>query len=136
MTWRVAACLLQLRAQIDLMAPMRSKANDGTIGDFSHAARESDHNPWVRDRGVGVVTAIDITDDPDDGCNAAALVAALIASRDSRIKYLIWNRQIISSNVSPWSWRQYSGRNPHTKHFHLSVHADKGLFDSTIPWSL
>ncbi|HKV33547.1 MAG TPA: hypothetical protein VJP89_04485, partial [Pyrinomonadaceae bacterium] len=61
MAWRVAKSLLRLREQINELAPNRSKASDGTIGDAAHASRKSDHNPWVKDGSIGVVTAMDIT---------------------------------------------------------------------------
>jgi hypothetical protein len=118
------------------MAPSRSKASDGTIGDAAHRTRDSDHNPWVTDGGVGVVTAMDITHDPDDNCDAAAIVQALIQSRDTRIKYIIWNRTITSSITQPWVTRPYGGKNPHTKHFHLSVRPEKSAYDSTTPWEI
>jgi hypothetical protein len=136
MSWRVAKSIIQLRDQIDIKAPKRSKASDGTIGDAAHAASTSDHNPWVKDGAVGVVTALDITDDPADGCNAQQIVQALIESRDPRIKYIIWNKQIISSTVKPWDWRPYGGKNPHTRHFHLSINSEKHLYDSVEPWQL
>jgi hypothetical protein len=136
MAWRVAKSLLHLREQIDDTAPQRSKASDGTIGDAAHAARSSDHNPWVIDGSVGVVTAMDITHDPDNGCDAERFVDALLRNRDGRIKYIIWNRRIVSSRVQPWTWRPYTGKNPHTKHFHLSVVDDKAGYDSTSPWHL
>jgi hypothetical protein len=121
---------------VNARAPGRSIASDGTIGDGAHQTRDSDHNPWVQDGGVGVVTAIDITHDPDDGCDCNTLVNALIVSRDRRIKYIIWNRQIISSQTQPWAWRPYHGRNPHTKHFHLSVLPEKSLYDSRNDWQI
>lgn len=136
MAWRTANCLIQLRNQINQMAPNRSKASDGTIGDAAHASRSSDHNPWVRDRGVGVVTALDITHDPNDGCDCNDIVDAFVRNKDARIKYIIWNKRIISSQVQPWVWRRYSGRNPHTKHFHLSVRPEKKHYDSTEDWHI
>jgi hypothetical protein len=135
-SWRAAKSLLTLRAQVDARWPGRRTDRDGTIGDAAHQARDSDHNPWVRDGLIGVVTAIDITHDPASGCDAEALVSALVISRDRRIKYIIWNRRIISATVSPWIWRAYTGRNPHTKHFHLSVSASKPLYDAQEPWAL
>src|SRR5688500_8887776 len=120
MSWRTAKSLIRLRDQINVLAPQRSKASDGTIGDARHRRSTSDHNPWVDDRAIGVVTALDITHDPEHGCDCEALVQKLIDSRDSRIKYIIWNRQIISSTVRPWTRRAYNGTNSHTRHFHLS----------------
>jgi hypothetical protein len=134
--WRPAKSLVVLRSAIDSAHPGRNKASDGTLGDAAHAGRDSDHNPWIKDGLVGVVTAIDITHDPMSGCDANRIVAALVASRDRRIKYIIWNRQIVNSTVAPWRWRPYTGRNPHTTHFHLSVASSKAQFDDESPWQL
>jgi len=123
--FRVAKSILTLRDQIDKMAPGRDKSNDGTIGDTSSQARKSDHNP----NSDGVVTAIDITHDPSHGVDAGAIVEALRASRDPRIKYIIWNRRTFSSEVNPWEWRPYTGPNPAENHFHLSVVSDQLLYD-------
>lgn len=136
MAWRIAKSLARLREQINGLAPSRSKASDGTIGDAEHASRNSDHNPWVKDGNTGVVTAIDFTHDPKNGCDAQKIVNALVKSQDKRIKYIIWNSQIISSSVSPWIWRPYAGKNPHNRHFHLSVKSDKALYDSTDKWEI
>ena len=136
MAWRVAESLKKLRDQINQMAPNRSKASDGTIGDAAHASTNSDHNPHVKDGNIGVVTALDITHDPDDGCDAQKIVDALVKSKDKRIKYIIWNKKIINSSVQPWIWRDYNGKNPHTKHFHLSVLPSKSHYDSTSSWSI
>lgn len=134
MAWRVARSLEKLRDQIDAAAPRRNKASDGTIGDADHQNRESDHNPWC---GPGVVTAIDITHDPAKGVDIDKLTDDLQRSRDSRIKYVIANNMIMSgsSGPSPWVWRSYSGSNPHTRHFHLSVNCNASK-DNTRPWEL
>lgn len=134
MVWRVAKSLLILRDQINQYAPHRNKASDGTIGDEHHAHTNSDHNPQVLDGNIGVVTAIDITHDPAQGCDAQAIVNALVDSKDKRIKYIIWNKHIISASVQPWVWRDYHGASPHDKHFHLSVVPVKALYDYTLPW--
>ncbi|HEX6903316.1 MAG TPA: DNA/RNA non-specific endonuclease [Thermoanaerobaculia bacterium] len=138
--WRVAKSLLALRNQVNAKAPRRSKASDGTIGDAAHATRNSDHNPWVRDGAMGVVTAMDITHDPANGCDAGALAEAIRASRDARVKYIIWNRRIASSSViggvAAWTWRPYTGSNPHSKHVHISVRPEKAAFDSEASWAV
>ncbi len=133
MTWRVAKSLLQLRKQVNEKFPDRAKAWDGTIGDANHASRASDHNPWV---DGGVVTAMDITHDPAHGVNSQALADQLRASRDPRIKYIISNRRICSSAVSPWAWRPYSGSNPHDHHVHVSVMPDRKFYDDEAPWEI
>ena len=138
--WRVAESLVMLRNQVNSEFPGRRKASDGAIGDSAHASRASDHNPWVIDGAMGVVTAMDITHDPVHGCDAGRIVEALRSSRDQRIKYLIWNRRIMSStqigSVPAWTWRTYTGKNPHDHHFHLSVKPDKSHYDSHENWSI
>jgi len=136
MAWRLAKCLETLRGEVDAKWPHRSKASDGTIGDESHQTRDSDHNPWVRDAGVGVVTAMDITHDPAHGLDSEQLAEALRQARDPRIKYIISNRKIASSEISPWEWRPYSGTNPHNHHVHISVKSDKPHYDSITAWRL
>lgn len=136
MTWRVARSLEKLRSQVNARVPGRRKDSDGTIGDAAHASRSSDHNPWVRDGSVGVVTACDITHDPAGGCDAGILAEVLVASRDPRIKYIIWNRRIISSETQAWVWRKYSGSNPHNHHMHVSVKAERMFYDDTRDWAM
>lgn len=133
MSWRLVESLKTLRKQLDELFPNRSKVSDGSIGDTSHSARKSEHNPDSQGR----VCAIDITfdNDPSDGvgvdCNWLADV--LVANKDPRIKYIIWNKEICSSKQSPWQWRSYHGKNPHNHHLHISVIGD---VDSTKPWNL
>jgi hypothetical protein len=140
--WRVAECLKTLRRQVNQAAPKRKIVSDGTIGDDNHLTKgflSSDHNPHVREGAGGVVTAMDITHDPAGGCDAGKLAASLHAARDSRIKYIIWNRRIANSSavggVAPWTWRTYKGANPHDKHVHISVKPQKSLYDSTAAWT-
>jgi hypothetical protein len=134
MAWRVARSLDTFLAQLNAARPERSKASDGAIGDAAHASRSSDHNPWY---GPGIVTARDFTHDPAHGVDIAAIVEELRASRDGRIKYLIANGKIMAGacGPSPWTWRSYSGTNPHRKHFHLSVVASPACDDAS-PWQL
>ena len=135
-SWRLAVSLEQLRRNVNALAPNRSKRSDGAIGDAAHSTRDSDHNPWIQLNGIGVVTAIDITHDPNGGCDAEHLAHSLISSRDARIKYVIWNGQIFSATVQPWTWRRYGGRNPHDHHIHISVQATPERFDDASDWSV
>lgn len=134
MAWRMARSLDVLLAQFNAARPDRSKASDGGIGDAAHASRSSDHNPWY---GPGIVTARDFTHDPAHGMDGAAIVEQFRASRDGRVKYLIFNRRIMAGagGPSPWSWRSYTGTNPHTKHFHVSVVGSPACDDGR-PWQL
>lgn len=129
---RIAKSLDTLRSQVNALWPDRSKVNDGWIGDAAHQATPSDHNP----NAAGVVTAFDITNDPAHGPDAGKLAETLRFSHDPRIKYIISNRRIASSLVSPWVWRPYSGANAHEEHVHVSVMADPKLYDDPRPWAI
>ena len=135
MPWRVAKALLKLRGQIDAQYPKRSKKSDGSIGDAAHASRNSDHNPWIQDAGNGVVSAIDITHDPKCGLDTWKLAEELRVERDPRIKYVISNKRIWSATTQPYSWRKYTGSNPHSEHMHVSVKSTKSHYDDDSEWA-
>lgn len=137
MNWRVAKSLDQLLRQVNALYPNRDKSSDGSIGDAAHASRNSDHNPYIKDRdGVGVVRARDFTNDPIHGLLSEELAQKLIASRDDRIRYIISNRKIASGPAGPqsWSWRKYAGTNPHDHHCHVSVREEQKFYDDVAPW--
>jgi hypothetical protein len=131
--WRVANSLVTLRNQINSMFPGRNKASDGTIGDAAHQAQVSDHNPDKQ----GIVRALDVTHDPEHGCDIDILSDMLAATRDDRISYIIANGCILSgaTGIDPWRWRPYHGSDPHTNHLHLSVVADE-RGDDGRQWAL
>lgn len=126
MSWRVARAIDTLRKQINEIAPNRSKAADGTIGDAAHAARKSDHNP----NAAGIVCAIDITHDPARGMSAEVYANKLRLGGDPRINYIIWNKKI--ANVGG-QWRPNKG---HTQHFHVSLKQNPKLYDDPTPFNL
>jgi hypothetical protein len=130
--YRTAKSLGVLYDQVNALAPHRKRGYDGTIGDAAHAARKSDHNP----NAAGVVTAMDLTNDPAGGLDALKLAEALRHSRDPRIKYVIHAGRIFSAKVQPWVWRPYLGADAHQHHVHVSVDADPALYDSTAPWKI
>jgi len=117
--YRLAKSLDKLRAQVNEKWPKRSKASDGWIGDTSHAARPSDHNPDSR----GIVHAVDLTHDPANGFDSWKFADAILAAQDPRLKYVISNGRIGSgpAGPSPGEWRDYSGSNAHAHHCHISV---------------
>lgn len=107
----LAASLVVLRHEFDVLAPHRDRRSDGWIGDAAHQAEQSDHNPDAR----GVVHAIDVD---KDGVDMARCVAAVLG--DARLHYVIYNRKIWSGD---WQWgaRVYTGLNPHVDHAHFSI---------------
>lgn len=147
MTWRVAESLDVLLEEINKRSPHRSKVSDGSIGNAAHAARDSDHNPWVKDGATGVVTARDFTNDPGDGFDSSDFADWLRkrckAGDEHRVKYVISDRRIASASFSAsdrakgrkaWEWWPYNGLNAHLHHVHVSVSSTKSLYDSTRPW--
>lgn len=134
---RPAKSLVVFRDLIDRLHPNRNKISDGLLGDPAHAATgsASDHNPWVTDsNGVGVVTAIDITHDPENGVDIGKIAEILRLNRDPRIKYVIAQGKAFEPARFGWGWQKYEGDNPHDKHLHLSVNIDN--YDDTRPWVL
>lgn len=130
--WRVAGSLDRLREQVNEKWPSRSKISDGSIGDAAHASRTSDHNPWLRVAGIGVVTALDLTHDPTHGPSGDQLAQSLIT--DPRVKYVIFNRRIWKARTG--TWEPYRGPNPHNHHVHVSVKSEAAHFDNRSDWSL
>lgn len=139
---------VKLLAQLDNAFPHRDRASDGWIGDASHAAVVSDHNPCWSCPGdrYGVVRARDF--DASFGGNAGYnstkeswafaqdLRHAMLAG-DSRISYIIaWDNDrkadfICSMNpgYQPLGvWRPYTG-DSHQNHVHVSFTADGDFRD-------
>lgn len=134
--WRVAEALIQLRNQVNEKFPDRSKAADGTIGDAAHASRSSDHNPWVKDGHMGIVTGMDLTHDPLHGLDSEHLAECLRTSRDPRLKYVISNRKIAAFDHENFTWRPYHGKNAHNHHCHISVKPAQVYYDDKKVWNI
>lgn len=149
--WRVAGSLVTLLAEVNHRWPNRDKASDGTIGDVRHQHETtSDHNPWIHDsHGVGVVRALDVDSgpglNPDEAHDTIgdtvtkAVIAAAKAGHPAMGtgSYVIHERKIASAKSDPpWSWRPYTGSDPHTSHPHISVALHQGGYDSTKPWGI
>jgi hypothetical protein len=117
---RLSKAAEQLRSEINAKYPKRDKRSDGWIGDLSHSARKSDHNPdkngWVR--------AIDIDSDLLKGSSKeswllAETIKSLAVKGDKRLSYIIHQHRIASPRQN-WAWRVYKGSNPHVSHLHIS----------------
>lgn len=141
MSWRLAESLVVLLREVNQAAPDRSKLSDGTIGDPAHSSRVSDHNP----NEAGVVRALDVTHDPDGGCDAHELAERirLLGKAGGHPAlgpgaYVISRNRIASDTEDgePWDWEPYSGSNPHDKHAHVSVATAAGGYDSSRLWGV
>lgn len=138
MAWRLAKSIKTLLDQVNAENPHRRKDSDGGIGNAEHAARNSDHNPYIIVKGQGVVRAFDFTHAPETGFDAYAFAEMLLKNKDTRIRYVISNRKIASGKdgSQPWVWRPYSGKNPHDHHTHVSVTENEAEFDNPKSWNL
>ena len=125
-SWHLAPSLAQLRREINTRWPNRDKSTDGSVGDLSHAARASDHNPNSRRS----VNAIDVD---EDGIDAWGLVALLIT--DPRVYYVIYEGRIWQRkyNFVP---RPYTGINAHRQHIHVSIIQSVAAEQNTAPWGV
>lgn len=132
MAWFLSPALVRLRAEINTLWPHRDRASDGSIGDASHSARRSDHNPDYQ--AGGIVRAIDVD---EDGIPAWDVVARVIA--DPRTAYVIYEGRIWENPAAfpgRGYWRTYSGPNPHSQHFHVSVRRGTRWDSNDSPWGL
>lgn len=128
--WFLAPSLVQLQKELDGKFPGRPK--DGTIGDASHAARASEHNP-DRDSDpmpLGAVSAMDIYTAKID---KAAVLKALMA--DPRCWYCI-HAGFIYSRTHGFAKRKYTGSNPHTSHIHVSLMQTLTACNSKASWRI
>lgn len=131
-----------LLKQLNDHAPNRSKASDGSIGDAAHASRDSAHNPQDTEDSQDhndpdhQVDARDFTHDPAHGADMADFTEQLRVSRDERLYLVIFNHRQFSSYARdghpPFTWRPYSGSDPHTGHAHVEVNDYHN--DDTRPW--
>lgn len=134
MAWELVPNLLELREQLNRIAPNRDKASDGTIGDYTHSQSKSSHNPddtgrdnaeWDSDPdGREEVRAIDLDIDfRVPGLTGQLFVDHLVKYAKNGtfwwLRYVIYNRRIWSKN-SGWEPREYNGSNPHDKHVHVN----------------
>lgn len=125
MSYYLAPSLVTLRNEINAAHKTRDKSSDGWIGDASHAARVSDHNPDYS--AGGVVRAIDVD---KDGINVDELLKVLF--HDARVEYVIWNGGIYTRQ-NGFRRAAYTGPNKHTGHIHVSLRHTKEA-ENPRPW--
>jgi hypothetical protein len=127
-----------LLGEINRAHPLRSITADGGIGDEQHRQRRSEHNPCGC---CDVVCARDFTHDPKHGFDAHAFAEWLrnrvLHNLEPRVMYVISDRRIFSGpgeRHAAGVWRPYSGKNPHTKHVHVSVKHGPECYDDPRSW--
>lgn len=132
----LAPSLEKFRSEINAEFPGRDKTSDGWIGDASHAARVSGHNPcWTCDGNLhGIVRAIDVDSNGAPGQRTPVVDQVLkSAIGDHRIWYVIWNK-VIYSRTYNWAPRVYSGINPHDHHVHVEIMPTEVAAYDTTKW--
>jgi hypothetical protein len=109
--------------QATAICPLRKKASDGLLPSAAHINQNpnSDHNTGF---------AVDLTHDKLGGIDCVNLFQELKA--DKRVKYLIFQGKIWSSDRASEGDREYTGSNKHNKHLHISI--KEGCGDDTSPW--
>lgn len=136
--WRMARSLEVLRAELDGAYPHRDRRSDGGVGDTSHQARPSKHNPGPD----GIVEARDFDEDVKAGSRPlwpfvqylvrlgrAGTHPALGAGAHIIYEGRIW------SHARGWVERPYTGANAHEEHAHVAV-ADGPGKDSRKAWGV
>ena len=150
MAWHLVPALVSLRNEFDQLAPSRDRASDGSIGDSAHKASTSDHNiddgpnqgstPSEDADSLPEVHAIDVDRDlRKSGWTMDRAVKIIVdrhrAGKDDRLQNVIWNRRIASRSWG-WTWRAYTGSNPHDKHAHFSARYTTAAESDRSPWGL
>lgn len=130
----LADSLKALRASIDREFPKRDKSSDGWIGDASHAARVSEHNPCWTCTGYqhGIVRATDTDVDDNDAGRDLRREILNSAIGHPAVWYVISNG-IIYSRTYGWKALKYNGTNGHFKHVHISIlKTEKAARDTSL----
>lgn len=135
--WFTPPSLNAYMDEIEDAWPEGNSKYDGTVASRGHdlANPRSDHRPHPYTDSPGIVRATDAFVTPIQG---ARLFTALIESRDSRLKYAIYDHQIVASyktsHRAAWVPGPYDGYNAHVGHLHLSVLSTMDYFSH--PWNL
>lgn len=143
--WRLAPTLVQLLKEVNALYPLRDKTSDGTLGNASHAASRSDHNPDNR----RVVCAVDIDEDLGGSANQKypkfnsgqpakekllnRLLKAAKAGLLPQLYYVIYEGYIYS-RTNDFRPKVYNGPNKHDHHLHVSVYHEAYLADRKAKW--
>lgn len=132
----LAPSAVKLRDQVNDLFPQRDKRSDGWIGDPSHQARPSDHNPLWSAPGewAGVVQAVDIDVDDNDPSRDLRKMVIDACYGDYRVDYIISNGVIY--NHRSYGQKPYTGANAHFSHVHVSLIEYVSAWADTSPWSL
>jgi hypothetical protein len=130
----LAPSLVAFRNSVNKAFPKRDISSDGWIGDASHQARVSEHNPCWTCTGYqyGIVRATDTDIDDGDASRDLRLEILNSAIGHPAVWYVISNG-IIYSRTYAWKARKYTGENGHFHHVHISINKnEKSAKDTTL----
>lgn len=147
--WVVVPNLEECREQMNARFPLRDKTSDGSIGDTSHAASSSSHNPDLtgspefRDGdSKDEVRARDFDKDLRDagGVSMEDVVQLWVtmarAGKLPHLRYLIYNRRIWHKRDG-YVTREYTGQNTHEGHTHVNSDFNQTADSATgVDWGL
>lgn len=131
MGWVVVPNLNECRDQLNDRFPKRDKTSDGTIGDASHAASSSSHNPdktgnpEYRDGdSKNEIRARDVDadlNDPDYDMEDVVQLWVKLARAGVLwwIRYIIYKGRIWHKKDG-YKTREYTGKNKHDEHAHVN----------------
>lgn len=102
-----------LRVRVDAIRAVYPGLEIGEIGDQSHQAEQSDHNPDAR----GIVHAIDPM--VAAGTPAARVILAWVLADPRDLEYVIHDHRIYERD-NLWVGVPYPGSDPHVNHIHIS----------------
>lgn len=131
--WVLTKGMATLRKEFDILAPLRDKASDGTVGDLAHQKEAaSGHNPDItgaaeyRDGDkLNEVRAVDIDSDLRTPSLTMEIVVQhlVLLGRAGKlakwVRYMIYNGRIWAASDG-WKTRSYTGASKHTEHLHVS----------------
>lgn len=138
MAWFPEPAVVSILLDANRVAPHRSHVSDGIIGDATHAASVSDHNPDTD----GGVHACDITHDPANGFNswfwANVISNRMLRGEETRVKYLVANAgdgpDLIFHTNNPRWVQNGSYKTEHRNHLHVSIKYTDEAENDTSPF--
>lgn len=130
MAWMAVPCVLEARDQMNRRFPNREKGAEGILGDTSHKASASSHNPDLtgnpeyRDGDdKDEVRAFDFDRDLRDPGGVTMEDVVQLWVRKAKegkmpwLRYLIYNKRIWHKRDN-WAEKPYTGSNNHSDHVH------------------
>lgn len=112
--------------------PDRARGGDGQCPSQAH--HDASPNSYHEPNAQGISRAVDLTHDKAHGCDCALISEALRKAKDKRVRRCIFNRRqwtnFAYKGIPAYTWRPYTGSNPHTGHMHL----DLDVLSDDSPW--